>query len=103
MNKTTTQHHPRTDEATFRACVPRTIGCLTVLEVIGYQRGAEGVSYACAFAIAEGTDWPGRWSTHRVICQDDCRNAWILESGHYDFPTRWAAWQDLLNRADRGQ
>lgn len=89
---------PRTDEATFRANLPRTIKDLTILEMVGYQPGTPGnYPYAYALARTDYRDVPS-FSTHMVIYQDDGPREWVLQAGHYDISTRRAAWLDLLGR-----
>ncbi|MGH7743256.1 MAG: hypothetical protein ACREQ5_00335 [Candidatus Dormibacteria bacterium] len=91
----------RTDEAGFRSSVPRSISGLAILEVIGYWPGGDGC-YACAYALATDDLRPGRFSTHGIIMADDHpegRIRWYMEVGHYDFDSRSAAWDDLIERS----
>lgn len=90
----------RTDEAIFRASVPRAIHGFTVLEVLGYHRGGPGC-YAYAYAVSlDCVD--GTHCTHRIICQDDHSDGqlrWVLEAGHYQIFDRLAATVDAMKRA----
>jgi hypothetical protein len=90
----------RTDEATFRASVPRTVQGTTILEVLGFRPGGFGV-YASAVALGRGGS-DHRHSTHLLVCMDDTGDdypTWVLYHGHYDHPDRDTAKADLLNRA----
>jgi hypothetical protein len=102
MNTTPAAEFDRTDEATFRTNVPRTIGTFTILEVAGYRPGTRPGSYATAYALStDGTDGT-RWCTHQLVCADDHASDalhWYVYHGHYDFETRNDAARDLIKRA----
>ena len=94
----------RTDEAGFRALVPRNVAQFTVLEVGGFSPGRPGF-YASAFALLKVSNG---YSTHRLICADDRPDAqlsWYLTSGHCftepgdDMGNRKRAEADFVQRA----
>ena len=84
----------RTDEAGFRAAVPREVGGLTILAVSRYKPGGEGF-FASAIVVAEGD--PGGFSTH-WLTYDDQYDHWHVMVGHYMFDTREDADRDAAER-----
>src|SRR4051812_10807816 len=84
----------RTDEAGFRAAVPREVGGLTILAVSRYHPGGTGF-FASAIAVAEGD--PGGFSTHQLVYDDD-RDQWHVMVGHYLFASRDEADRDAAER-----
>lgn len=86
----------RTDEAAFRAAVPRRLGELEVLEVSHFEPGGEH-SYGHALAVTRRPD--GSFATHRLIYNDEA-DGWVLEQGRYDLATRANAQADIAQRAE---
>lgn len=85
----------RITEAGFRAAAPQSIAGIDIVEITRFHGGSfNHHTYPTAAAL---TRRGNTFSTHTLIYRDD-RDDFLLETGHYDFPTRTAAEHDARHR-----
>lgn len=90
----------RQDEAGFRRGVPRWVGGLEVLAVLGFKPGStEQGFYASAVALTHAQHGVQVWSTHILYHYDDRPEVdWLLNAGDYTSDESRAR-SDLIERA----